>query len=394
MEIFKASNQWQNRPSDERFWNMEELAAHTRYVKDRAVTAEARLADLRVVADGTSMLVVGKQNKHAQLSHYAFGQLAARVGAPVAYLRDLPATLAAQNLNHGLKAAADADGGTKPDSSLLFHNNGDFVLRAVTSMKYSRIWNDTLVRKVASLIPEGWRVPPARPTGKPGERTRIATQADVLRSTTQLGGGSVKVGDTIAPAGLYASDKDVFMFLVREDAMIDDGTDSGLMEGLMLWNSEVGDASFGGMKFMFKGPCSNHICWGAEDVFEFSHRHVGNVEDRAKQSMELFVRKYANSSMSDRAPQIEKARKMILGATKDEVLDAVLAFVKAKKLPLTKKLVAAGYDLAVQHEDWYGNPHSVYGMVNGLTEASQVDTHADERFDIDRAAGKVMTMAF
>ena len=39
-----------------------------------------------------------------RLSRYSFGQLASQVGAPAAYLRQLPAALAGINLQYGLTA--------------------------------------------------------------------------------------------------------------------------------------------------------------------------------------------------------------------------------------------------------------------------------------------------
>ena len=51
--------------------------------------------------NNAELRIVGKAGS-ARLTHYAFGQLAGRVGAPASYIRNLPATLAAQNLNYGL----------------------------------------------------------------------------------------------------------------------------------------------------------------------------------------------------------------------------------------------------------------------------------------------------
>ena len=44
----------------------------------------------------------------------------------------------------------------------------------------------------------------------------------------------------IAPAGIYASDHDMFAFLVNEEYRIDDGSDGGLARGFFVQNSEVG----------------------------------------------------------------------------------------------------------------------------------------------------------
>ena len=43
--------------------------------------------------------------------------------------------------------------------------------------------------------------------------------------------------------------------------------------------------------------------------------------------------------------------------------------------------------------DWYGNPNTVWGTVNGLTEVAKNLPHLDARVAMDKAAGRVMEMA-
>ena len=160
--------------------------------------------------------MIGKTNVPAKFTHYSFGQIASRVKAPPSYLRELPATLAAQNLNYGLANQKDPEASAK----LLIHRNGDMLVRCFTSAKYQRIWNYEVSNQLQGLQEFGWRVPPARPAGLDNERTRIATEADCLVDR-KFGSLSVKPGDTIAPAGLYASDRDMFVFMVNENAMLE-----------------------------------------------------------------------------------------------------------------------------------------------------------------------------
>lgn len=393
MQIMKASNQWATRPAEERFWDLGELHAHCKAVHAQAAESTVALGDLRVEADNADLKLVGKQNVPATISHFAFGQLAARVKAPAGYLRGLPPTLAAQNLNHGLKELGAA---SDTKSRLLLHRNGSLVLRAATSEKYSRVWNDELVGRVMEVLPDGWRAPPARPAGKANERTRTATADDTVRLSQHLG-LAVKEGDTIAPAGLYASDKDMFMFLINENDPISDGTAHPLFRGMMLWNSEVGDMSLGGMAFLLKGVCGNHIVHDATNVFEFNFRHVGKVQSRTNSALDVEIKKYAESSATEQTTKIEAAKRMVLGATKTEVIEAVLGFARSKKLAgLNEPVLSAAYDKAEEHASWYGvGPKTVYGMVNGLTEVSQKTTsHTDDRMAIDKAAGRVMELAF
>ena len=104
MEIYKASRQWAERPVDERFWSPSDAVMAAREHRDSAATSTVRYGDLRVEARGDDIALLGRTDAPAALTHYAFGQLAGRVKAPAEYLRQLPPTLAAQNLNHGLKA--------------------------------------------------------------------------------------------------------------------------------------------------------------------------------------------------------------------------------------------------------------------------------------------------
>jgi hypothetical protein len=387
MNLFKASAQWSTRPADERFWNLSEMLDATSSYRMSAKTAKVASKDLRVEAVGSDMRLVGRAGTPATLTHFAFGQLASRAKAPAGYLRELPPTLAAQNLNHGLARAEDSE------VALLLHQNGSLVCRAALSDSYSRVWNNDIVRRLTDLTAQGWKNPAARPAGVAGERTRIAT-ADDVSQRKGLGGLSVKIGDTIAPAGLYASDKDMFAFLVNEETTIDDGSEDGLARGFFVWNSEVGDCSFGVSTFLYKHVCGNHIVWGAKDVAEIRVRHVGEANARVFQSIAVEMRKYADSAVSDTESQIGAAKRVQLGATKDEAIDAVLAFATKRKIaPLTRAKVTEAYQVAAQ-TDRYGSPRTVWGMVNGLTEVSQRSGFTDDRTKLDRAAGKVMEMAF
>lgn len=390
MEIFKAFSQWATRPVDQRFWTVEAMVEACRAYRRQAATASVKYRDLRVEADGSDMRLVGATGADASLTHYAFGQLAQRAHAPSAYLRKLPATLAAQNLNHGLKQRDPAD-----KAELLFHRNGGLLLRAALSEKYERIWNHEVGERIMEMEADGWRVPPARPSRPDVPGARPATEADVLADRGH--GLSVNVGDVIAPAGVYASDRDMFVFLVNEERTVDDGTYGGMARFLMLWNSEVGDKSLGGIGGYYKHVCGNHIVWDAQGVVDFKVRHVGR-RARAKtwRQLRVDVRKYADSSTSDARAQIEVARRFELGADKDEAVSKLLGFARKRKLTgVTEDVLTSAFDAAEEHRSWYGAaPTTVWGMVNGLTEVSQRTEHASSRAKLDKAAGKIMRMAF
>lgn len=385
MELFKASNQWATRPDDERFSTIEDLHAAVSGYRQTAREAVVPFNSLRTEARDGEVVLVGKANTPARLTNWSFGQVAVGVGAPAAYLRTLPATLAVQNLNHGLAKTED-----RTDRSLLLHANGDLLVRALTSEKYTRIWNSDITKRLLALPSEGWQVPPARPVRDGQKGARRATEADVLRGAGF--GLSVNVGDLIAPAGLYASDHDLFVFMVNNDKRISEpGNPDGLARGFFVSNSEVGAASFAITRFLYRHVCGNHIVWGAQQVSELRIKHIGSADDRAFAQIHTELVKYANDSASDDEARILRTANFILGATKDEVLDRLFS---VKSLGLSRTKIEQAYDTVVECEPDTVNPHSAWGIAQGLTRLSQNTPYADERVALDRAAGKVLSIAF
>lgn len=377
MELFKAHNQWKTRPADERFGNMTEMHMMCMAYRDAAREAVIPFSQLRVEAIGEDIAVTGKAGVQANLTHWSMGQLCARAGAPASYLRELPATLAVQNLNHGLKARGEES--PNDSANLMFHQNGSLVLRSANSEMYSRIWNSDITARLLKLQQDNpnWVNPPAYAIAKPGVDGAWPTMA----------GG-------MTPSGLYASDHDMFAFLVDESKTLE-GSPKGLHRGFFVWNSEVGASSFGVMTFLYDRVCGNNIVWGASNVSEIRIRHTGNADARAFHELSVELHKYADSSASETEAQIKQAKSYVLGANKETALDALMAAIgKLKIADLPRSRVDEGLKLAERRTERYGNPYSLWGAVGGLTEASQFQAHADARVKIDRAAGKLMKIAF
>lgn len=395
--LYEASHQWATRPDDQRFGSIREMFDACKSYYNNARVAQVPFNTLRVEADATDIKLIGKAALPATLTHYAFGQLARRIGAPAEYLRDLAPTLAAQNINYGLKKLGEKDNEAK--AQLLFHENGKLVTRAVTSASYDRVWNYELVNKVQEmLVPNGWVVPPARPVRDGQKGTRKATAADILPNQADFG-LSVKIGDDIAPAGLYASDHDMFMFLVNQLDPVFDGT-KFLHRGVFIQNSEVGDKAIKFKLFTYDNVCGNHIIWGVGQVAEVSIRHMKSSEKKVGNTFKNAVQKWNVMSSKMASPKeieanIAAARSKEIAATKEEVLEAVFGFAKKKNLTLLNRdTLTSAYELT-ENTPRYGAPTTVWGMVNGLTELSQKGAlHTDSRTDMDVQAGRLMEMAF
>lgn len=248
-----------------------------------------------------------------------------------------------------------------------------------------------MTERLRELPETGWRVPPARPAQGDNPQSRPATASDVLDDREGGGGLSINLGDMIAPAGLYASDRDMFVFMANEKNPVDDGRGNRLSRGFFCWNSEVGDKSFGLMMFLYAHVCGNHIAWGAEDVREVRIRHVGSANRRAWWEIRRTLSDALERSASEDENRIRAAQNHRIAATKEELLDTIFKF-RWNTVP--RKTLELAYQTAEKFSDRYGDPRTAWGFGNGLTQLSQTERYAEALVNLDRVAGKILSMSF
>src|SRR6202045_1066491 len=234
-----ANEQWRTRPQDERFTSLTDLQAKAQHVMDhsaaRVVASKSISAD---IVDG-KLVVVGPSGKAAIPSNWAFGQLSQRAGAPAGYLRDLPNELAADCLNYGLHVARPVE----DVGVLLYQNGGPAELHAVTGPNYGRIWNARLGAALVEAFGDG-RTGAFRVPGEFGKQVAIDKE-----NTT-----------------LYASDRDMVVFLADEEKSTEvpnrrDGKTGRISTGLAIGNSDVGGGTLWVARFAFDSFCCNRIIW-------------------------------------------------------------------------------------------------------------------------------------
>ena len=384
--LYAAHNEWMTRPADERFWSLDDLLAHSREERRASVESRTAIDDIRAEAvevagyDSPDLRLVAGGGDALSLTHWSFGQLCTTADTPASYLRRLPADLAAVNLNHGLSRMGSG--------KLQFLNNVESgQVRSITR-DYARFWNDDLISALAPALDLGWRVPPARPAVD-DPRARPAAEADILPNQGTFG-LSVKLGDMIAPAGVYCGDRDLFVFLVHPERVIDDGN-SGMMRGVFLWNSEVGAGSFKVRTFYLENVCGNHICWGATGVREVRLRHRGDRILTADREMVAQLRDYADAPASVDEGMIRRARLHVLGDDREKTVEKVGGI---RSLGLTRKEIEGAYESAIRWEHAAKSPPTTaWGLVHGLTRLSQREQNADQRNRMDRAGGKILALA-
>jgi len=360
VNLMAASREWASRPDDQRFTSLADLKASVQKRRVESWTATPRTDDLRVVPADDNRLAIevfdptkGEVRALAP-TNFAFGQLAAYAQAPAAYLRRLPAELAAINLQWGLERNPQRD-----DALVLAQSNGDNHLRAMTSTSYGRIWDSQVVDAVEKVNADGrWVIPAAS----------YAT-TNPKRATT-----------------LYASDRDVFIFLVDPKNPIEVAGEQ-LFRGFYTWNSEVGAATFGLTTFLYRYVCDNRIIWGATDVKEVRIRHTGGAPERFAYEGQRYLRRYADESAGKLIEGIKAAQSHEIPLNKGNG-DTVEGWLQ--KRGFTKAQAVASVQSATAEE---GGARSLWDIVNGITAYARSVPHTDERVALETKAGKLMEMA-
>jgi len=354
---FRASHEWATRPDDQRYTSLADLEFAVSRRKQESWTAAPQTADLRIVPEGEDGLGVQVydptrgQRVILEPTHFAFGQLCSYASAPAAYLRRLPSQLAAINLQWGLEKSPLRD-----DSLVLGQSNGDHKLRAMTSTSYGRIWDIDVVKAIQKVNGDGrWKIPSAS----------YAT-SNPKRATT-----------------LYASDRDIFLFLVDPENPVTVGNET-LFRGFYCWNSEVGNSTFGLTTFLYRYVCDNRIIWGQTDVQELRIRHTGGAPERFAYEGEKYLRRYAEEATAPIVAGITKAQQTDIPLKKDQTVEEWL-----RGRGFTQAVAKASVESAQAEE---GEVRSLWNIINGVTAYARSIPNTDDRVEVETKASKIMEL--
>lgn len=371
--VGRVSSEWFSRPDDERFLSLGELAnvvrerserSRTRIVETTLIHVEAKRNDPERLA-----LILPGAEAPMTPTHWSFGQLASQVGAPAAYLRQLPAPLAAINLQYGL--TSNRAGQIKTFET----DNGRVELRAVTGPDYGRIHDHELVDAVQRIAGNGtgdtrWKVPGVLDWSTGVYHPRV----DITRDSTTL----------------YASDRDVFLFLVDdlnpiEAGRLPDGSPDLYFRGFYCWNSEVGARTLGMASFYLRAVCQNRNLWGVEDFEEITIRHSKYAAERFAHEAAPALLNFANSSPQPFINGVKAARERIVARTDEDRQDFLRkqGFSKAETGKIIETVLA----------EEGRPPKSIFDFVQGITAIARDKPHQDARLDMEARAKKLLDRA-
>lgn len=367
--IGRVSSEWFSRPDDERYLSLSALHEAVLARAERATARTVETRSLRVEAnrnDGERLaLAIPGRTEPVAPTHWSFGQMCSLVGAPSTYMRQLPAPLAGINLQHGLLSHRAELVKT------LEADDGRVELRAVTGPDYGRIWDHELVAAVMRIAGDGvgdtrWKVP------------------GLLDWSTMTHNPFVEV--TKDTTTLYASDRDVFLFLVDDTHPIEAGRlpngDPDLyFRGFYAWNSEVGSKTLGIASFFLRAVCMNRNIWGAEGFEEIAIRHSKFAGHRFAHQAAPALERFADSSPAAFVAGVRAAREAIV-ARKDEDRETFLRKRGFSK-PETEKIIATVLDEEGRP------PESVFDFVQGITALARAKPHQDARLELEGKAAKL-----
>lgn len=361
-----AFNEWASRPADQRFQTLEALfeSVNSRRIRSRGVTVTAH--KMHATDEGAGLVINGGITP-SNPTHWSFTQLSSWIGAPAAFLRDKLADrpdLITANLNH----CASKMPAERELKWLLIEPTDDApadqlaTLQAVTSPTYGRIWDADVVAAVQRLqqADPRWHNPPAWSPGKFGDKSAVV------------------------PGGLYASDRDVFAFMIDGGSILEDSAGQQLNRGFFVSNSEVGSATFSLTTFLFRQCCANHIIFGMQDAKNVTLRHTKGAPERFDSEVLPSLQAYANSSVADEQAMLKKAGDYLLPEKREE-LDTLLA----KVAKFTKRETESALVVAKAEE---GDNRTLWQLVQGFTAYARTYEHTDSRVDLERRAGKLMQL--
>ena len=369
----RVSSEWFSRPDDEKYLSLSELYASVKSRAKKSRTRTVESATIRVEAhrDDPEKLALILPDADAPIAptHWSFGQLASLVGAPAAYMRQLPAPLAGINLQYGLTNHRAEQVKT------LETEDGRTELRAVTGPDYGRIYDHELVSAVQRIAGDGvgdtrWKVP-----GVLDWSTGIYNpMVDVTKDTTTL----------------YASDRDVFLFLVDdmnpiEARTLPDGSPDLFFRGFYCWNSEVGAKTLGIASFYLRAVCQNRNLWGVEDFQEISIRHSKYAANRFAHEAAPALANFADSSPQPFIQGIRAARERIVARSDEDRADFLRkrGFSKAESGKIVETVLA----------EEGRPPESVFDFVQGITAVARSKPQQDARLTMETRAKKLLELA-
>lgn len=364
------SAQWIARPADQKFLSLTALRQKMQERRDTSAEVvvpskkiEFIAPEIRTIED-THVLSVGLPNGvERPATNWAFGQIASLAKSPAGFLRELPSPIVADTLTWRMRHAREID------DVKIYH--GAEIMSA-TGPDYGRIFDAEVVEAIQQIAGNGtgdfrWKVP------------------GVLNWQTHVYDPDHPV--TIDTTTIFASDRDVFVFLVDDRNPIEigklaDGSPDYVFRGFYVTNSEFGKGAMKVCCFYLRAICCNRIMWGVEGFEECSIRHSKHAPARFMEEVRPALQSYSDGGTKRFLEGIEKVRAAKLAADDDEAM----AFLRGREFSKSK---AKSILEAVEREE--GHPaRSAWDFAQGITAVARNELNTDTRLDMELSARAIL----
>jgi hypothetical protein len=374
----EVSMQWMARPADQRFLSLDELHDYKQKFYRGTFQTRAKSSEFEFVTpeintvDDLHKLTVGVKIDNGSTidarevapTHWAFGQLAGLAKFPAAPLRELPSPLVGDILSWRLKHAREIE-------EIKLYGGAD-ELYAATGPDYGRIPDFEVVQAVRAVAGSGrgemrWKIP------------------GVLNWQTNMYDPNAPV--TKDSTTLYASDRDVFMFLVDDRNPIEvgklaDGSPDLMFRGFYIQNSEVGSRSLKLAAFYLRAVCMNRNLWGVECFEDIKINHTRLAPDRWLHQAQPALRAYADGSQKKLIEGVAKAKEAKVATDHDKAVE----FLMGRKFSQAR--VKAILEVGEKEEGH--PPRSAWDMAQAITADARSRLNTDDRLAQEQVAKSIL----
>jgi hypothetical protein len=357
------NDRWINRPADETFSSLNALHHHTRELADNSFATVHDVKGIEVITDQTlssaaSLTALGLKmpstGEVVQTTHWSFGQMCSLIGCPAGHYRDLPAPIGAHGIQYKLNTY-------QGELVKAYTDERTGSLRALTSPTYGRVEDFKLVHAVQQIAGNGI--------------------GDTSWQAAQLLKG-------MHPAAFYASDRDLYIFLVDVEHPIEmrnptNGRSETLYRGVIIWNSEVGSRSLGIKTFLFRSYCDNRLIFGTDQLESIIIRHTKGAPEKFLEVAGPALLTYANAGTDSLVRGIQSAMTTTLAGNDDEAIKYLN--------DNTAFSLSAARSAIKQHAVEEGHPaRSAWDLAQAVTAYARSIPHQDDRITMERQATKLL----
>ena len=372
-----VSSQWFSRPDDQKFLSLDNMLAFKKNDAQRMTSRTVDTHKIQIIGEfdeanpslGDLRIEYADDNNrdHTNVpTNWSFGQLSQLSGAPAGYLKDLPAPLAADCIQWGLRY----NRGRELVKVFGSQNDGG-DLRAATGPDYGRIYDWEILEPIKQLVDASggrWKVP-GMMTGSRDGLAVYDPDIPVSMETTTL----------------FASDRDVFVFLVDDRNPIEvgklpNGEPDLMFRGFYAWNSETGSKTAGIAAMYLRGVCMNRNLWGVENFQEIKIRHTKFAPDRFAMEARPALESFAHGSTATFVEGVQAAKAAKIAHDDESRLEFL-----SKRAGLSGRMAKAANARHLKEE---GRPvETVWDAAQAITAIARDIPHQDARIEVEKKAG-------